>query len=58
VHSQCTCMCLIETGLKVSPKRYQSTQEDKFIERYEGEHTKSTLKIMSTASGWLLKVEM
>jgi len=43
------CTCLIETGLKVPPKRYESTHEDKFIEQYEGEHTKSTMKIMSTA---------
>jgi len=49
VHSQCMCTCLIETGLKVPPKRYESTHEDKFIEQYEGEHTKSTMKIMSTA---------
>ena len=31
-------LCLIETGFKVSPKRYASTHEDEFIVRYEGEH--------------------
>jgi len=31
-------MCLVETGFKVSPKRYAATNEEEFILRYEGEH--------------------